>query len=107
MRIWAVVLTIFCAPAIAAEVRVLEPAIRAYAGPLGFIKSGARLESKCIRIGTIVFRNAPFSAKTIQKMQDRAAQMGADTLLIKDTTIGRVDYDYVIRMGAYRCADLR
>ena len=90
-------------PSLASEVRVLDPAARSYTGTLDFIESNARLESTCIKVGQIVFRNAPFSARTIERMQQRALSMGADTLLIQDTTIGPVNRDYVIRMGAYRC----
>ena len=91
-------------PTFAAEVRVLEPARREYSGALSFIQSNGRLEPQCIKLGDIVFRNSPFSPKTIRKMQSRATAMGADTLLIRDTTSGEVNRDYVIRMGAYRCA---
>jgi hypothetical protein len=103
MKLWALTLGLSCLPSFAAEVRVLEPANRSYSGALEFIQSNGRLQSDCISMGDIVFRNAPFSLKTIKRMQQRASSMGADTLLIKDTTIGPVNYDYVIRMGLYRC----
>jgi len=90
-------------PSLASEVRVLEPAARSYTGALDFIESNARLEANCVKVGQIVFRNAPFSASTIERMRQRALSMGADTLLIQDTTIGPVNRDYVIRMNAYRC----
>jgi hypothetical protein len=103
MKIWVLAFSLFSLPLYAAEVRVLEPANRIYIGALDFIESNGRLEPYCIRLGTIVFRNAPFSAETIERMRERAAGMGADTLVIKDTTRGPVNLDYVIGMRVYRC----
>ena len=105
MRIWTLLVSLCCLPAFAHEVRVIEPASRTYSGALDFIQSNGRLEPSCVRLGDMVFRNAPFSAHTIARMQARALRMGADTLLIKDTTIGPVNPNYVIRMGVYRCKD--
>jgi hypothetical protein len=105
MKFWIVVLGIHCSASFAADVRVIEPARRSYSGALSFIQSDAMLESHCISVGVIVIRGAPFSDQTIRRMQSRARKMGADTLVIKDTTVGPVSYDYVIRMGAYKCND--
>ena len=103
MKTWIAVLCLLSLPAVAADVRVLEPSARAYAGALSFIESGTRPKSHCKKIGVIVLRGAPFSAPTIRKAQSRGSTMGADTLLIKDTTIGPVRTDSVIRLDAYKC----
>ena len=103
MRSWLLILGLSWLPSFAAEVRVIEPANRVYSGALAFIESNGRLESSCTRLGDIVFRNAPFSADTIERMRQRALDMGADTLVIKDTTIGPVNRNYLIRMGVYKC----
>jgi len=101
--ICAVLFSGCCALPHAADVRVIESAMRVYRGKLSFIESGIQLDSACVKRGMVVMRGAPFSADTIRKMQFRAGEMGADTLLIRDTTIGPVSAAYVIRMVAYRC----
>lgn len=103
MKAWIAILSLSSLPAVAADVRVLEPSTRPYAGNLSFIESGTRPRSHCKKIGVIVLRGAAFSAPTIRKMQIRGSSMGADTLLIKDTTIGPVTTESVIRMDAYKC----
>ena len=94
---------LFVAPVFAADVRVLEPATRRYGGALSFIESGRQPEAACVQVGMVVVRGAAFSRRTIDNMKNRALAMGADTLVIKDTTIGALGPGYVIRMGAYRC----